>query len=341
MPLRVLFANTITGGKVGQVPNQITVLYQLFKKEGQTVLATSAVINKPLRYLDVVSYIIRKRNKYDILHIDIYSGPNFYITSVASLLGKLLGKKMVMVLHGGNIPEWYKTNKKWMHKVMDRAHALVTPSDFLAEWLLSIGYQAVVIPNVIENFDSYPFRIRNKIKPNFFWMRKFHPIWNPDMAVLVLKKILGKYPDAKLVLAGGDEGYQSVTKELVRKLDVQNNVEFTGFLKMNKKVQYADQADIFLHTNRIDNMPVSVIEACAMGLVIIATKVGGIPYLLKNEENALLVDDNSVEQMAEAINRLLLDPELCGKLSENGRKLALKSSWLEVKKQWESLYTNL
>ena len=57
-------------------------------------------------------------------------------------------------------------------------------------------------------------------------------------------------------------------------------------------------------------MPVSVIEAAAFGLPIVATKVGGIPYLLEHEKNALLVDSEDVDGMVSAVKRLLFNREL-------------------------------
>jgi glycosyltransferase involved in cell wall biosynthesis len=118
-------------------------------------------------------------------------------------------------------------------------------------------------------------------------------------------------------------------------------VRFPGYLNMATKVREGNAAAIFLNTNHVDNMPVSVIEACAMGLPVVATNVGGIPDLLTDGETGLLVPDDDDQAMSGTVLRLLRDPELAGRLSANGRKLAERSSWKRVRLQWEQLFANV
>ncbi|MGA8853272.1 MAG: glycosyltransferase family 4 protein, partial [Christiangramia sp.] len=86
-----------------------------------------------------------------------------------------------------------------------------------------------------------------------------------------------------------------------------------------------------------DNTPVSVIEAMALGLPVVSTNVGGIPYLISNEENGLLVKPRDAEAMAKGILRLMENPELAENLSKKGRLKAEKFNWLEVKQLWLEL----
>jgi glycosyltransferase involved in cell wall biosynthesis len=88
-------------------------------------------------------------------------------------------------------------------------------------------------------------------------------------------------------------------------------------------------------------MPVAVVEACAMGLPVVATSVGGIPDLLVDGETGLLVPDDDHEAMTDAIIRVLMEPGLAGRLSANGLKLAEQSSWQQVRPKWESLFEEL
>ena len=130
------------------------------------------------------------------------------------------------------------------------------------------------------------------------------------MALRVFRRVRDRVPHAVLVMAGQDKGFQAQTMELARDLELDDAVTFPGFLNMEAKLREGSVADIFLNTNRVDNMPVSVVEACAMGLAVVATKVGGIPDLLTDGDNALLVPDNDDERMADAVLRLLNDPDL-------------------------------
>ena len=100
---------------------------------------------------------------------------------------------------------------------------------------------------------------------------------------------------------------------------------------------WLSQGDIFLNTTNADNTPVSVLEALACGLCVVSTNVGGIPYLLEHEEDALLVPPNDLEAMAAAVRRVLTEPGLAERLSRNARKKAKGFDWSVVLPQWEEL----
>jgi glycosyltransferase involved in cell wall biosynthesis len=118
-------------------------------------------------------------------------------------------------------------------------------------------------------------------------------------------------------------------------------VRFAGFLdKAGKEREFA-RHDIFLNTNRVDNMPVSVVEATAFGLPVVATAVGGIPYLLEHEKTGLLVDNEDVIGMTTSIIRLLENPSLAARLSQQGRQLAESCAWEIVQSKWEELFRML
>ena len=170
-------------------------------------------------------------------------------------------------------------------------------------------------------------------------MRAFHPFWNPEMAIRVFARIRGKLPHAKLVMAGQDKGLQASIERLAADLSLDGSVRFPGFLNMEGKIREAAEADIFLNTNRVDNMPVAVVEACAMGLPVISTSVGGVPDLLTDGETGLLVGDNDVDEMERAILRLLRDSELAGRISAAGHQLAQRSAWERVRPEWERAFT--
>ena len=142
-------------------------------------------------------------------------------------------------------------------------------------------------------------------------------------------------------MGGQDKGLEVDAKRLAKKTGVEVSVRFPGFLDMSAKVREGNSADIFLNTNHVDNMPVAAVEACAMGLPVVATAVGGVPALLTHEETGLLVPDNDDESMVSAVLRLLNDSNLTGKLSANGRLLATRSSWEAVFPQWNQVFADV
>jgi glycosyltransferase involved in cell wall biosynthesis len=114
-------------------------------------------------------------------------------------------------------------------------------------------------------------------------------------------------------------------------------VRFAGFLDSEGKRREFAEHDIFLNTNRVDNAPVSVLEAAAFGLPVVSTNVGGIPHLLRNGDEALLVPEGDAEALASSVRRLLDEPGLAARLSTAGREVAERSSWARVRPLWEEL----
>jgi glycosyltransferase involved in cell wall biosynthesis len=331
----------MVGRNPGYVTTQGLILAEHFARDTEhSVLITSSNTNRYLRLAEMVSTLLRNRRSIDIQCLEVYSGRSFVVEDVASWIGKRLGQRIVMVLHGGALPEFMARFPRWTKRVLARADRLVAPSRFLARAAERYGFQVQVIPNIVD-VNAYPFRHRRELSPRLFWMRSFHPIWNPEMAVRVLASLREKVPEATLVMAGQDKGMQLQVKRLTESLGLNGQVRFPGFLDMQAKIHEGSVADIFINTNRIDNMPVAVVEACAMGLPVVSTAVGGIPDLLTDGETGLLVPDDDDQAMVRAIHHLLKDPDLAGRLSMSGRRLAEQSSWEHVRPQWEGVFTQL
>jgi L-malate glycosyltransferase len=326
---------------IGRTPGFVTTqgekLSDLFMDTGYRVISVSDSPNRYVRFADITSALVRHGHDIDIMMLQVFSGPSFVVEDVASWLGKRFGHRIIMTLRGGAMPEFMARFPKWTKRVLSRADAIIAPSEFLAQAIIPYGFRAEVISNVID-LPAYTYRHRSTIEPRLFWMRSFHEIYNPQMAIRVLTRVRSVIPQARLTMAGSDKGIEKDVRQLADRLGLNGSVRFCGFLDMSKKLQEGAAADIYINTNRIDNMPVGVVEACAMGLPIVTTNVGGMPYLLKDGETALLVPDNDDQAMATAIIRLLQDRELASRLSASGRLLAERCSWETVRPKWEDLF---
>jgi glycosyltransferase involved in cell wall biosynthesis len=330
----------MVGRNRGHITQQGQVLCDLFAGIGYRVTSVSAFPNRYLRLGDIVATLVSQRKQTDILILEVYGGPSFVLEDIASRLGQRFGQRLVLWLHGGALPEFMSRFPEWTRRVLVRADVVVTPSDFLARAVSRYGIEARVIPNVID-FEAYPFRHRKFVKPHLFWMRQFHPIWNPMMALRVLDRLRSSLPDSSLVMAGSNKGLQAAVEEMARDLKLSDRVRFPGFLDMAGKTREGSSADIYLNTNRIDNTPIAVVEACAMGLPVVTTAVGGIRDFLIDRETALIVPDNDDAAMAAAIEELVRNQHLAAHLSANGRRLAKRFSWEFVRPPWERLFAEL
>jgi L-malate glycosyltransferase len=334
------FVGNMLGRNAGYITTQGQITADLFSAEGYEVVCVSSKINKFARLAEIAAVLIKNSRRFDIVLLEVYGGMSFFIADLASRLCKIFKLPLIMVLHGGGLPKLFEEHPLWAKNVLRRANRLIAPSPFLAEKIGQSGFDIEVVSNVID-LDLSPFRERGKISPRLIWMRSFHPIYNPPMAIEVLAELRKSFPDATLTMAGVDKGLEAELKQKVGEMNLQDAVRFPGFLDAEQKKREFSEADIYLNTNRIDNMPVSVLEACAFGLPVVATNVGGLPYLISDGENGLLVETENVGEMVSAVKLLLEDENLTQKISRNARQLAEHSGWEKIRGDWEKLFAEV
>jgi glycosyltransferase involved in cell wall biosynthesis len=318
--------------KHGVTPTTIETLGPLLEQEGFSVRYSSSQKNRLVRLFAMLWSVLQYR-KVDCVLIDTYSTTNFWYAFATSQLCRLLKIKYIPILHGGNLPFRLKTNPKMCKMIFGYSFMNVAPSLFLINEFKTKGYDTIVhIPNAIE-LDKYPFLEREKAVPNLLWVRSFARLYNPKMAVEVFAVIKKKYPEAKLCMVGPEkDGSWLETKKRAKDLNIE--VLFTGKLSKQDWINQSKNYAIFINTTHFDNMPVSVIEAMSLGLAVVSTNVGGIPFLLENENDSLLVSDNDSNQMVEAIIRLTENPELFVEITSNARNKTKQFEWQEVKLKW-------
>jgi glycosyltransferase involved in cell wall biosynthesis len=138
---------------------------------------------------------------------------------------------------------------------------------------------------------------------------------------------------------GPDKGDGSLdqVKSEVRRLNLEGRVSVPGAVPKTGVPKALNSGDIFLNTTNIDNTPVSLIEAMACGLCIVSTKAGGVPFLVDDGHDGLLVQADDSAGMAAAVRRILREPGLAERLSRNARAKAEQFDWAAVLPRWERL----
>jgi glycosyltransferase involved in cell wall biosynthesis len=296
------------------------------------------VLNRYARAADILRAVAAGRRGTEVVILHVFGGPSFVVEDAASRLAARLGHRLIGLMAGGGLPDFGARHPGWVRRVLARFDLLVAPSPYLVRWAegLRLPVDAVVIPDPLR-LDGYPYRARSSLEPRLLWMRTFHEIYNPLMAVDVLAALRRSRDarDVTLTMAGQDKGLLDDARRRAAALGLAGAVRFPGFLGPADKRREFAAHDVFLNTNRIDNTPVSVVEAGAFGVPVVATDVGGIADLLRDGENALLVPDGDADAMAAAVDRLLDDPDLAARLSAGGRVLAEERDVEAVADRWE------
>lgn len=320
----------------GKTPTSVETLGVQFE-EFANVITASDKRNPVLRFVDMCSSVFKCKDSEFVI-IDTYSTSAFYYAFAVSLCCRLCQKKYIPILRGGSLPSRLDRSKVLSKALFSHSYVNVSPSGYLRHEFSVRGYDnLVVIPNNI-NIKDYNFKKRTKLSAKILWVRSFSVIYNPRMAVDVLSRLLKVYPTAELCMVGPDkDGSMQDTLDYAKSLGVAEHLKVTGTLSRKQWHELSEQYDVFINTTNFDNTPVSVIEAMALGLPVVSTNVGGLPYLLEDGKDALLVDPGNAEEMYNKIVLLLNDPMFVEKICFSAREKAESFDWNVVSKQWKDI----
>jgi glycosyltransferase involved in cell wall biosynthesis len=326
--------------KKSKYETSIAILAKLLSTEKHEVFVFSNKKNKAVRLLDMCCQLIKYRNTIDFLLIDTFSTSNFYYVFVTSQLAKLFSIRYITILRGGNLPARIDSSKKMANRIFHNSYCNVAPSGYLHYEFTKRGYKTKLIPNVLD-ISLYKFKARIDIQPKLLYVRAFADIYNPSMAIHVLKEVKKTYPKAQLCMIGPDrDGSLSEVQKLVSKLSLEDSVEFTGVLEKEKWHKKSEEFDIFINTTNFDNTPISVMEIMALGLPIVSTNAGGLPYLLEDKMDAFLVDKNDIKGMTKAIFSYLNSEDEVTLMTNKAREKVESFDWSVIKDKWNNLLDN-
>ncbi len=336
MSKSILYIGNKMAGNETRTVTTLDTLSKQLEGEGWKVYAASDKNNKVLRLLEMLWYVIKYSRKVTTVLIDTYSTQNFYYAVAVGNICRLLKVPYIPILHGGNLPERLKKSRSQSYKLFNGAKTNVAPSHYLLNAFKAEGYTKLTyIPNTVE-IEDYSFLLRKSIHPKLLWVRSFAEIYNPTLALKVFKELQQKMPAASLCMIGPDKD-GSLAKCRIYAKENRLDVTFTGKLSKEEWRKVSEDYDIFISTTNFDNTPVSVIEAMALGLPVVSTNVGGVPYLIEDGKTGMLVAPNEEKPFVAAIEKLCGDPLYSVSITQNARLRVEHFDWQKVKLDWEAL----
>jgi L-malate glycosyltransferase len=280
----------------------------------------------------------RELRRADIVHVFSASYFSFLLAPLpAILVGQLLGKPVVVNYRSGEAPDHLRRSPvaRWALRRVDRN---AVPSSFLRDVFAEHGIRAEVIPNIVD-LERFRFRTRTPLRPNILSTRNFEPLYHVACTLRAFRLVQDRYPEATLTLVGGGS-QEARLRALASELRLEH-VRFVGRVAPAEIWRYYADADIYLQTPDIDNMPSSVLEAFASGCAVVSTRAGGVPAILRDGTHGTLVRCGDHGGAAEAIVRLLSDPSAAARLTAEARRSCEQYRWGAVRPQWVSLYEDM
>ena len=285
-----------------------------------------------------------RQNNYDLTH-SFFSVPCGFLSLVLKYQYNL---PYIVSLRGSDVPG-YSDRFSWIYYILlpiikyiwKKSGAVISNSDGLKDLALKArpSQEIGVIHNGIDINNFKPNR-NKKISDKFIITPGASRVTKRkglEFLIKAVKQLLPKYPNILLKIMGdGDEKENLII--LVKKLNLKNNVQFLGRIPREETVGYYQEANVFILPSFNEGMSNAMLEALATGLPIIATETGGTKELVTEGINGFVVAMGSREDLAERIERLISNPELCEKMSQESRQRAEKMSWQEVARQYFEVY---
>lgn len=312
---------------VGGISGQVEILQRKLRSEGHTadIFSTKASVLKRL----LIPRKLRKvARKHDVLHIHCCSGWGFLPAVVGVTVGRRLKKRVVLTYHGGGGERFFDKHFCLVRHFLMRTDANIVLSGFLAKVFDKHHLPYTVIPNIIELDESH-YRERKEIKPHFICIRAHEPLYNIPCILRAFQKVLTELPEANLTLVGTGSQHEALMA-MVQEMGLKN-VSFTGRVDNKEIYQYLNQADIFLSAPTVDNMPVSVLEAMNAGLLVISSKVGGVPYMIEDNKTGYLFPSDDSDALASLMIQAVQQPFESTSIIRNAHQAVDAYRWENIK----------
>lgn len=289
--------------------------------------------------------------KFDIIHTHVSGHAH---TFFGSIIAKLKRTPLIHTTHcpwttsfrslAGRIMVFisYKTFNKISLKLSDKIIA-ITPWEIpFIEKYGGNKNKIVVIPNGV---DQIYFK---KIKNNDFkkqlgvkgkivlFLGRLNPTKGPDKFVLAAKEILKERKNISFVILGPDEGMLNKIKELSKN---ENKIFILEPTRDKQKLASVYQsADVYVMPSFREGLPLTLFEAFASGLPVVASPVNGVPFEMKEPDNGFFVKYGDIKDLKEKILRLLDFKKLSEKISKNNVEKAKNYDWDLIAEKTLNLY---
>jgi len=203
-----------------------------------------------------------------------------------------------------------------------------------------------VIPNgtdsiLFKTITKNNFRKQHNIKEKYLvlFFGRLNPTKGPEMLAKAAINITKKRKDIAFVWIGPDEGKAD---EVLRLIKPYKNMQYLGSIRGKEKVAEMYQAaDIYVMPSYREGLPLTLFEAMASKLPIVASPVNGIPYEMKEPENGFFTPYGNIKAIEEKILKLIDNPELRKQISENNYKKSKNYDWDLIYKRYMQEYSKL
>lgn len=240
----------------------------------------------------------------EIVHIHGAANASFYRCKIFINLAKKLGKKVILHEHAADFVEFYNNaaNKKDITETINKCDKLIVLSESWKRYFISIG----ITPNkvcVLNNIVSPPQIEHVKREDDKLHLLYMGEISNRKGAFDLLKAICKEkdYFKEKLLLRMGGNEVDGDIKGFIKENGLDGFVSYEGWVAGELKNECLNWEDVYILPSYNEGLPIAILEAMSYSHPVISTPVGGIPEVIVNKENGILVEPGNGQEIADAI----------------------------------------
>ena len=314
-------ARSVKGGMTTVVDNYYE--YGLDKLVDLKYIETcndSNKVSKLIKEIKGMREFKKEIDNFDIVHIHMASRRSTFRKGKYVRIAKSKNKKVILHIHGAEYKLFYnecdEKQKEYVKETLALSDKVIVLSEewkdyfknLVDEEKIVVIYNSIVIPeNFEKNLDTNKLLFLGRIG-----QRK--GIYDLIEVIEALKEI---YPDIKLFVGG--DGEVEKLKEIINEKKLEQNIEYIGWISGKKKEDLLKECSFYILPSYNEGMPMSLLEGMAYKNVVISTRVGGIPKVIENNKNGILINPGDKEKLQQELTRLLGNKKLRLSLSKEAR----------------------
>lgn len=271
---------------------------------------------------------------YDVLHIHGCSWRGFLPIIMGVIAGGLWKKRIIITYHGGDADKYFAKKSRFVKRWLLRADKVIVLNGYLEKVFDKYHIPCVVIPNIVEL--NEPIQRKEHEGIQFISVRHLRSLYNIPCVLNAYHKVKQQYPQCSLTILGQGPQREEL-EQMVQDLHILD-VDFVGQVPNTEIMRYLSESDIMLSAPHVDNMPVSVLEAMNAGVLVISSRVGGVPYMIEEGKTGLFFTDDNADELAEKMIWAIEHPEERAAMVVRAQKDVQKYTWKNIRSQLLQLY---
>ena len=304
----------------------------------------------------VLSYRALRDFAPDIIHINLCS----FLGLDAILFAKV---SKIPILGTSHTPitefiKYFPIRAKWFDVILNhfvawfynRANFVTGPSQFIFDEMKRYGFHRTGQPmsNLIDvsNFTPVTKEKKAELKKEFqlsdhvvLYAGRLAEEKHIDVIIWAIKTVQEKFPDVNLVVTGHGAG-EFALKSLVKELNLEKNVKFTGTVPWAKLILFYQVSDIFAIASTAETQSISMLQAMSAGIPVVAVRAGALPEYV-SADNGYLFEIGDFATLAERLIYLFNNEKERDRLGQGGVVTAGRYSIKEIAGQWENLFKKI